>query len=61
MIEFADASQVTIEYECTINIGQFENLKPKVTIVCSPDKAAETLEKCRLLLKQEYKKIKNKV
>ena len=58
MIEFEENKTIKIEYEMTVAIAQFENLKPKVHLTCDAKEAGMGLEYCRQLLGNEYKKVK---
>ena len=59
MIEFDEEQTITITYEMTKAIAQFENLKPKIRMTCALKDAKVGLETCRKLLKEEYKRIKS--
>ena len=60
MIEMLNEGEAMIQYEMTVAVAQYENLKPKVVIKCKANEIEQKLAEARGLLKEEYKKIKGK-
>ena len=59
MIEMQEDDKIVeVEYETTINIGQFENLKPKLKMKCKANEVEQTLLFLRSRLSKEKKAIK---
>ena len=57
--EKIDIQECKIEYEATIAIAQYENLKPKISItITDKEKASAALDWCRGLLREQYNNIK---